>query len=100
MTLLRPLPPIALAAEHLAVLGDGAAALAPRRDVVALHKPQDELLAAYLAAVSLLLPHGTFSSRKHNKIGKHSPIAERLIDLASSGKEIVLHTKESNDDTL
>ena len=34
------------------------------------------------------------------KIGRHSQIAERLIDLVASGKEIVLHTKESNDDTL
>lgn len=34
------------------------------------------------------------------RIGRHSQITERLIDLAASGKEIVLHTKESNDDTL
>lgn len=34
------------------------------------------------------------------RIGRYSQIIERLIDLAASGKEIVLHTKESNDDTL
>ena len=34
------------------------------------------------------------------KIGRHSQIAERLIDWAASGKEVVLHTKDSNDDTL
>lgn len=34
------------------------------------------------------------------KIGRHLQITERLIDLVASGKEIVLHTKESNDDTL
>jgi len=34
------------------------------------------------------------------RIVRHSQIAECLIDLAASGKEVVLHTKESNDDTL
>ena len=34
------------------------------------------------------------------RIVRHSQITERLIDLAASGKEVVLHTKESNDDTL
>jgi len=34
------------------------------------------------------------------KKGRHLQITERLIDLVASGKEIVLHTKESNDDTL
>ncbi len=30
-------PAVAVAAQHLAVLGDGATAVAPRRDVVGLH---------------------------------------------------------------
>lgn len=33
-------------------------------------------------------------------IGRHSKIIERLIDLAAKGIEIVLHTKEDNDDAL
>ena len=33
-------------------------------------------------------------------IGRHSKIVERLIDLAAKGIEIVLHTKEDNDDAL
>ena len=34
------------------------------------------------------------------RIGRHSQIAERLIDLAANGVDIVLYTKEENDDTL
>ena len=34
------------------------------------------------------------------KIGRHSQIADRLADLIANGIEIVLHTKEENDDTL
>ena len=33
-------------------------------------------------------------------IGKHSRIAERLVDLAAKGLDIVLYTKEDNDDTI
>ena len=33
-------------------------------------------------------------------IGRHSRIAERLTDLAANGLDIVLYTKEDNDDTL
>ena len=33
-------------------------------------------------------------------IGRHSRIVERLIDLAANGIEIVLYTKEENEDTL
>lgn len=34
------------------------------------------------------------------KTGRHSQIADRLADLIANGIEIVLHTKEENDDTL
>lgn len=34
------------------------------------------------------------------RIGRLSQIAERLIDLAANGTEIVLYTREENDDTL
>lgn len=34
------------------------------------------------------------------KIGRNTQIAERLIDLTANGIEIVLYTKEENDDTL
>lgn len=34
------------------------------------------------------------------KIGRQMQIAERLIDLAANGIEIVLYTKEENEDTL
>ena len=33
-------------------------------------------------------------------IGRHSRIVERLVDLAANGIEIVLYTKEENEDTL
>lgn len=49
---------VAVAAKHLAVLLDGAAAVAPGRDVVALHQLEVQLAPTLLAAVSLLLPHG------------------------------------------
>ena len=34
------------------------------------------------------------------KIGRQIQIAERLIDLATNGMEVVLYTKEENEDTL
>lgn len=34
------------------------------------------------------------------RIGRHQQIADRLIDLAANGIEVVLYTKEDNDDTL
>ena len=34
------------------------------------------------------------------RIGKQTPIAERIIDLAANGIEVVLYTKVENDDTL
>ena len=34
------------------------------------------------------------------KIGRHSQIADRLVDLMANGIEIVLYTKEENDDTI
>ena len=34
------------------------------------------------------------------KIGKHTQIAERLSDLVANGIEVVLYTKEENEDTL
>ena len=34
------------------------------------------------------------------KLGRHSQITERLLDLVSNGKEMVLYTREKNDDTL
>ena len=45
-------------AQHLAVLDDGAAAVAPGGDVVALHELDVELLAPDGTNVVLLLPHG------------------------------------------
>ena len=44
--LLRAFAAVAVAAEHLAVVGDGAAAVAPRRDVVGLHLRKLEMRAA------------------------------------------------------
>ena len=38
---------VALLAEHLAIFGDGFAALAPRRDVIRLHAVRFEVLAAF-----------------------------------------------------
>ncbi len=51
-------PSVAFPAQHLAVLDDGAAAVAPRGDVVALHELQVELLAAEGTDVVLLFPNG------------------------------------------
>jgi hypothetical protein len=34
------------------------------------------------------------------KIGRHSQIADRLADLMANGIEIVLYTKEENEDTI
>ena len=34
------------------------------------------------------------------RIGRYSQISDRLIDLASNGKEVVLYTREETDDTL
>lgn len=34
------------------------------------------------------------------KIGRHSQIADRLVDLMANGIEIVLYTKEENDDVI
>lgn len=34
------------------------------------------------------------------KIGRHSQIADRLVDLMANGIEIVLYTKEENEDTI
>ena len=45
---------VAVAAKHLAVLLDGAAAVAPGRDVVALHQLKVQLAAAQFATVPLL----------------------------------------------
>ena len=53
--LLRALAAVAVAAEHLAVGGDGAAAVAPRRDVVGLHLGELEVRAAERA--DAMLPH-------------------------------------------
>ena len=55
--LLRALPPITFSAEHLAVLGDGAPAPRPWRDMVGLHVLNLEVLAANLAYSLLLLVH-------------------------------------------
>ena len=49
--------PVTLTAQHLAVLDDRAASVAPGGDVVALHELEVELLAADGADVVLLLPH-------------------------------------------
>ena len=46
MHLFRAFAPVAVAAEHLAVGGDGAAAVAPWRDVVGLHLRELEMRAA------------------------------------------------------
>lgn len=34
------------------------------------------------------------------KLGRHSQIAERLIDMAANGKEVVVYTREATDDTF
>lgn len=44
MRSLIALVPIARDAEHLAVLGGGVTALGPRRDVIAVHLVQSELM--------------------------------------------------------
>ena len=44
--------------------------------------------------------HSVVISCPRMNIARHSRIAERLIDLAANGIEIVLYTKEDNDDTL
>ena len=54
----RPLPPVTLPAEHLAVLYDRASTITPGGDVVALHELQVKLLATMGADVVLLLPDG------------------------------------------
>ena len=45
------LPAVAVAAEHLAVLGDGATAFMPRRDVVGLHLFDFKVLSTELQHV-------------------------------------------------
>ena len=34
------------------------------------------------------------------KLGRYAQISQRLIDMATNGKEIVLYTREKNDDTF
>ena len=44
--------------------------------------------------------HSAVVSCPRINIGRHSRIVERLVDLAVNGLDIVLYTKEDNDDTL
>ncbi|MBR5394322.1 MAG: DEAD/DEAH box helicase family protein [Bacteroidaceae bacterium] len=44
--------------------------------------------------------HSAVISCPKINIGRHSRIAERLVDLAANGLDIVLYTKEDNDDTI
>ena len=44
--------------------------------------------------------HSLVISCPRVNIGRHSRIAERLVDLAANGIEIFLYTREDNDDTL
>ena len=44
--------------------------------------------------------HSLVISCPRVNIGRHSGIVERLADLAASGIEIVLYTREDNEDTL
>lgn len=53
----RALPPITFSAKHLAVLGNGAPAFRPRRDMVGFHVLYLEVLTANLAYPLLPLVH-------------------------------------------
>ena len=44
--------------------------------------------------------HSVVISCPKIRIGRQAQIAERLVDLAANGKNIILHTKEANEDTL
>lgn len=44
--------------------------------------------------------HSVVISCPKVKIGRHSQLAERLMDLAANGMNVVLYTKEENDYTL
>ena len=44
--------------------------------------------------------HSVVMSCPKVKIGRQTQISERLIDMAANGIEVVLYTKEENDDTL
>ena len=72
--LLCPFAAVAFAAEHLAVLFRGAPALAPRRDVVALHKRDVELFVAERANVVLAFPDGEL-----DVVGKGAEVEEALV---------------------
>ena len=57
---LRSFSSVAFSAEHLAVVLCGTPAVAPRRDVVALHEIEIKLFLAERADVFLSFPHGEF----------------------------------------
>lgn len=44
--------------------------------------------------------HSVVVSCPKVRIGRYSQISDRLLDLASNGKEVVLYTREETDDTL
>ena len=44
--------------------------------------------------------HSVVISCPRVKLGRYSQISERLIDMAANGKDIVLYTREKNDDML
>jgi superfamily II DNA or RNA helicase len=46
------------------------------------------------------IKHSIIISCPKVKIGRNTRIAERLVDLASNGKDVLLYTKEGNDDTI
>ena len=58
--LLRPFPPITLAAQHLAVFNDCPTAVAPRCDVVAFHLLDFKMLAAERTHAVLLFVNCQF----------------------------------------
>ena len=65
---------IAFAAKHLTVFDDGASAVAPRGDMVALHKGDVEGFVAEWADMILSLPHHEFDI-----VGESTEVEEVLI---------------------
>ena len=78
------LPPVAVAAEHLAVFGNGFSAVAPRRDVVGFHLFNLEKVAAdganaVLPFVNLAL--GVVVEGADAKMGVNNYLTPRYVNV-------------------
>jgi hypothetical protein len=70
------------------------------KSLLLLHIPAGTTITSLIESKLSQCKRSVVISCPKVKIGRQIQIAERLIDLATNGMEVVLYTKEENEDTL